>query len=40
MGHCDFIFSRPLEKKTEEAKCNNLMLGLAKKDDKYSQSGH
>jgi hypothetical protein len=29
--HCDFMFGGPLEKKTEEAQCNYLMLWVGKK---------
>ena len=29
--HCDFMFGGPLEKKTEEAKCNYLMLWVGEK---------
>jgi hypothetical protein len=29
--HCDFMFGGPLEKKTEEARCNYLMLWVVEK---------
>ena len=30
--HCDFMFGGPLEKKTEEAKCNYLILWVGEKE--------